>query len=193
MNAYDVAGFITGLINVWLVVRNHVWNWPWGIVNAAVFLVSFWTAGLYGDSALQVVYIIMNAYGWWAWLHGGRGAQSLPVSRIRPSALIASLVATALLTGIFATILAGALGSTVPLWDGLTTALSLVAQALLTRRILENWYFWIVADCIYVPLYAYKGLPLTSILYVIFLGLCIAGVIRWQRALVGDHDNGSTP
>ena len=61
-----------------------------------------------------------------------------------------------------------------PLWDGLTTALSLAAQFLLTRKIIENWYLWIAADLIYVPLYLSRDLNLTALTYVVFLGLCAA-------------------
>ncbi len=183
MNAYDIAGFITGAINVWLVVRNNPWNWPWGIVNAAIFLTSFWLSGLFADSALQVVYIVLGAYGWWAWLRGGNAATALPITRASARVIELSLVVVAVMTAVFATVLAHALGSTVPFFDGITTALSLVAQVLLTRRMIENWYFWIVADCIYVPLYFTKGLPLTSALYAIFLVMCIVGVVQWQREL----------
>lgn len=179
-NLYDVAGFVTGLINVWLTVRNDVWNWPWGILNSAIFLISFWLAGLYADSALQVLYVILGAYGWWAWLHG-RNSAPLPISRLGVRGWAGAAIATALMTAVFATVLADVMGSSVPLWDGVTTALSLVAQVLLTRRILENWLFWIAADAIYIPLYASKHLPLTSLLYVVFFALCIAGIVQWKR------------
>jgi nicotinamide mononucleotide transporter len=182
VSPYDIAGFVTGLINVWFTVRNDVWNWPWGIVNSAVFLVSFWTAGLFADSALQIVYIVLGAYGWWAWLHG-RNAAALPISHLTRNGGLLAGAALLVMTAVFARVLANALGSTVPLWDGITTALSLVAQVLLTRRIIENWWFWLAADAIYIPLYFSKHLPLTSVLYVVFFGLCIAGLAQWRREL----------
>ena len=129
------------------------------------------------------MYVGINAYGWRAWLHGGTDAGALPVSRLPARAIAVTLAAVVVLTALFATVLANALGSTVPLWDGLTTALSLAAIALQTRRVLENWWFWIAADVVYVPLYLYKRLPLTAALYGIFLGLCVAGLIAWQRRL----------
>jgi nicotinamide mononucleotide transporter len=184
MSPYDIAGFVTGLINVWLTVRNDAWNWPWGILNSAIFLASFWLAGLFADSALQIVYIVLGAYGWWAWLRG-YDAAALPVTHLGRRGWALALGATAVMTAVFATVLATALGSTVPLWDGFTTALSLVAQILLTRRILENWYFWLLADVVYVPLYFAKHLPLTSALYVVFLGLCVAGILQWGREVAG--------
>ncbi len=73
--------------------------------------------------------------------------------------------------------------STVPTWDGLTTAISLAAIYLQSRKRLESWYLWIAADLIYIPLYIYKGLWLTSALYLVFLLLCIFGLREWQREL----------
>ena len=68
-----------------------------------------------------------------------------------------------------------------PFWDALTTVLSLIAQFMLTRKLFENWFVWITADVIYVGLYIYKDLYLTSILYAIFLAMCVAGAIQWRR------------
>jgi nicotinamide mononucleotide transporter len=174
---------LTGVVCVWLVVRQNIWNWPWGIVNSAIFLVSFLLVGLYADSALQVVYIVLGVYGWWAWLHAGPNRRELPMRNISFRTALGTIAFVTAATAIFATVLANQLGSTVPFWDGLTTALSLAAQFLLTRKIIENWYLWIAADLIYVPLYVYKHLPLTGLLYVIFLGLCVAGIVQWRASM----------
>jgi len=87
---------------------------------------------------------------------------------------------------LIALLLKHATDSTVPLADGLTTTLSLVAQWMLTRKLLENWWVWIMADVLYVGLYLYKGLNLTAVLYGVFLGLCVLGLRTWRRSLVDD-------
>jgi nicotinamide mononucleotide transporter len=68
-----------------------------------------------------------------------------------------------------------------PFWDALTTALSLAAQWLLNTKKIQNWWFWIAADCIYIPLYVVKRLDLTALVYMLFLGLCITGLAAWRR------------
>ena len=60
--------------------------------------------------------------------------------------------------------------------------MSLIAQYMLTRKLIENWAIWIAADIIYIGLYASRGLYLTSVLYAVFLSLCIAGAIEWQKS-----------
>src|SRR5262249_28995625 len=72
--------------------------------------------------------------------------------------------------------------STVPFSDGLTTALFLTAQFMMSRKLVENWWFWIVGDVLVIGLYIYKHLYLTSGLYLVFLMMSIAGLLEWQRA-----------
>lgn len=73
-----------------------------------------------------------------------------------------------------------------PFLDALTTVLSLVAQYMLTRKLLENWYVWITVDVIYIGLYIYKDLYLTGFLYAIFLCMCIVGLVQWRKALLNE-------
>ncbi|MEU4832886.1 nicotinamide riboside transporter PnuC [Streptosporangium sp. NPDC023615] len=179
----EVLGFVTGVLTVWLVVRQNVWNWPIGVANVILLGAVFLTIGLYADAALQVVYVVLGLYGWWQWLYGGTGRTPLPVRRTGRSewAVLAGcgIALTAALTAVLATWT----DSDVPFWDALTTALSLLATYGQSRKLVESWWLWIAADVIYIPLYLYKGLYLTSPLYVIFLVLCVAGLRAWSADL----------
>lgn len=178
----EVFGFVTGALNVWLLARQKIWNWPVGIANNLAYLILFATTGLYGDAGLQVVYIVLGIYGWQLWLRG-TGAKALRVSRT-PARLWAILaVATVGAALILRWFLARFTDSTVPSWDGATTALSLAATYGQCKKLLESWWLWILADLIYIPLYIYKGLRLTSLLYFVFLLLCIFGLRSWLREL----------
>ena len=77
----ELLGFATGVVNVWLVARQHIANWPIGIANVLLLMLLFWTAGLYADAGLQVVYVVLGAYGWWHWLFGGERRSRLTVAR----------------------------------------------------------------------------------------------------------------
>jgi nicotinamide mononucleotide transporter len=183
MSVTEVLGFVTGALCVWLLARQIIWNWPIGIANNALYLIVFLRSGLYGDAGLQVVYMILGAYGWWTWLHVMPGRRELDVTRTSGGTWAWLIPATGVAVIALAFFLARFTDSTVPGWDGFTTALSLAAIYGQSRKYVESWWIWIAADVIYIPLYIYKGLRLTSILYLVFLILCVIGLREWRRAL----------
>jgi nicotinamide mononucleotide transporter len=178
----ELLGFATGLVNVGLLVRQHILNWPLGILNVLLLMVVFWSAGLYADAGLQIVYVVLGCYGWWAWLYGGERRSRLVVRSTTRREWLALAAAGVALTGGLWLFLDRLTGSTVPFADAVTTALSLLATYGQTRKLVENWWLWIAADLIYIPLYGYKDLWLTAILYVAFLILCILGLRSWRAA-----------
>ncbi|MBL8208396.1 MAG: nicotinamide mononucleotide transporter [Blastocatellia bacterium] len=178
----EALGFITGAACVYLVVQQNIWNFPLGLANNIFFLVLFGQARLFADAGLQIVYIVLGVQGWYNWLYGGKDRTALKVERASSRLLLLTLGFIPLGTWLLVLILR-AMNGAAPLLDAVTTALSLAAQFLLNRKVIENWWFWIVADVIYIYLYITRGLHLTAVLYVVFLCLCIAGFISWQRAL----------
>jgi nicotinamide mononucleotide transporter len=178
----ELLGFVTGGLCVWLTVREHVANFPVGILNSALFLVLFGTARFYADAGLQVVYLALGFAGWWQWLRGGPARGALVVTRARPPLLLGCLAGIVLGTAGLTWLLT-AVGDAAPFWDALTTAISLAAQFLLNAKKIENWYCWLAADLIYVPFYFWKDLDLTALVYLLFLGLCGLGLRSWRAAL----------
>jgi nicotinamide mononucleotide transporter len=183
MPVTEVLGFVTGALCVWLLARQIIWNWPIGIANNALYLIVFLRSGLYGDAGLQVVYMLLGAYGWWTWLHATTGRVELPITRTSSATWTWLIPATGVAAIALAFFLARFTDSTVPGWDGFTTALSLAAIFGQSRKYVESWWIWIAADVIYIPLYIYKNLSLTSVLYLVFLILCVIGLREWRRAL----------
>ncbi|MDG4788598.1 nicotinamide riboside transporter PnuC [Micromonospora sp. WMMD1102] len=179
----ELLGFATGVLNVWLLTRQKMWNWPVGIANVLLLMVLFWTAGLYADAGLQIVYVGLGLYGWWAWLFGGAQRSRLVVSRTGRREWTVLVAAGAVLTLLLWLLLDRATDSTVPFPDAVTTALSLMATYGQCRKRVESWWIWITADLVYIPLYAYKGLYLTAGLYLVFLGLCVLGLRNWRADL----------
>jgi nicotinamide mononucleotide transporter len=175
----EAISFVSGAVCVWLTVRENVWNFPIGLLNVATFAVVFFHARLFADASLQVVYVVLTLIGWYWWLYGGERRTTLRVTRTgRAEAIVVSVVGVVLTLALWRTL--RLIGGSASFWDALTTALSLCAQWLLNRKRLENWHVWIAADLIYVPLYAYKGLYLTSVLYAAFFGMCVVGLAEWR-------------
>ncbi|WP_420880014.1 nicotinamide riboside transporter PnuC [Rhodococcus sp. (in: high G+C Gram-positive bacteria)] len=181
----EVWGFVTGAWCVWLVGRQSVWNWPIGIANNVVWILLFATAGLFADSALQVVYIALAVWGWRNWVQG-RAGDTLPVTGTTGTEWMWLAGAGIAGTGALMLLLDTATSSTVPFWDAVTTVLSLLATWGQATKRWESWLLWIAADLIYIPLYLHKGLTLTALLYAGFLLLCIRGLLGWRRSRATD-------
>ena len=179
----ESLGFITGAVCVLLAVKENVWNWPIGILNNLVYLVVFWHSKLYADSGLQIFYIVISLYGLWNWLYGGDQKSHATIARTTRNSAVLLFAAGVAAAGILYYVLRHFTDSNVPVGDAITTALSLTAQYMLGRKLLENWLVWIAADVIYVALYCYKSLYLTALLYAIFIVMCVAGYRAWLRTM----------
>lgn len=177
-NWTEVLGFGTGVLCVWLAARRHVANFPLGLANNVVFLVLFVSTGLYASAGLQVVYGALALHGWFRWTtRDEREAEYIARTPRRhvPYLVGAGVALAALLT----VVLTRWTDSTVALADASITAASLVAQYLLNRKRIENWWVWMAVDVAFVVLTASQGLYVTSLLYVIFLVICVYGYRSW--------------
>jgi len=177
----ELLGFVTGIACVALAVAQRIETFPIGIANNLFFIVLFVDARLFADAALQVVYIVLGAMGWWVWATRDRGP--LRVSRASTALLVAMTVGVVATTLVLVPVLRAAHGAA-PGWDATTTSMSLGAQLLLNLKRLETWYVWIAVDVIYVPLYLSRDLNLTALVYVVFLGLCVMGWRQWRLVTV---------
>jgi len=187
LSVSEILGFVTGAASVWLCVRLKTSTWPVGIANSLFFLVLFWSADLYANAGLQVLYVVLGAWGWWAWVRGGPRRLPVRVSRTAGSEWLWILFGSAVLTIGLTRLLGEAGNSTVPFWDALTTVISIVATLGQCLKRVESWYLWLLVDAIYVPLYAGEHLGLTAVLYIGFFAMCLVGLRDW-RAELADQD-----
>jgi nicotinamide mononucleotide transporter len=191
-SAWEAGAFVTGAVCVWLTVKESVWNFPISLINVAVFFVVFVGSKLYADAGLQVVYFALTCIGWWMWCFGGAAGAPLRISRVpRGEARLLAILAVLFTVGM--SLYLRHVGGSVPVADAGTTAISLVAQWLLNRKYLETWWCWIAADVIYIPVYAYKELYLTSGLYFVFLIMATMGLLAWRAAWQESMSNEDSP
>lgn len=183
MSWWEIIATVFGLWSVWAYVRENAWAWPSGLVNVLMFIIMFWHCGLYAETGLQVVFTVLQLWGWWMWLRGGKAHAGVAISRTSSRQWLWLGAMAVVLYVPLALLLKYQTDSTVPWWDSLPTALSLVAQGMISYKKIENWWVWIAVDVISVPLFAYKELYLIAGLYVVFLGLCVAGHRHWKRLL----------
>jgi nicotinamide mononucleotide transporter len=179
----EAVGDVTGLLCVALLAKKHIANWPIGILNNLFFLLMFWSAKLYADASLQLVFAALGVYGWWSWQRGGAMPETLRIRRTAPREW-AWLAALAVLGQAATTLwLSHHTDSPVPFFDASILVLSLVATYGQARKVLESWWVWIVVDLISMPVYVSRHLYATALVYFVFLCLCILGLRAWQRSL----------
>jgi nicotinamide mononucleotide transporter len=176
----EIAAVITGFVCVTLTVRESVWAWPVGLVNAVLYLLVFYEVRLYADMSLQVVYLVMGVYGWYRWARPVEAAV-LPITTADPLELVSLVLFGIATTTVWGWYLAHHTDASLPYVDAALVAASLSAQWLLTRKKIENWVVWIVADIAYVGMFVIKDLWLTAGLYVAFTVLATIGLVRWYR------------
>jgi nicotinamide mononucleotide transporter len=178
----EVLGFLTGGLSVWLVVRGNIWTWPVGVANNVFFALLFWDARLYGDMALQGLYVVLNVAGLLMWLRRDELGRRPRIGRVGPLEAVLLLALAPPATWALTAYLRHIHGSA-PFLDALTTCGSILATYLLARKLLESWFVWVAVDLVYVPLYLSRELVLTAALYAGFLVLCVLGFAEWRRQL----------
>ncbi len=182
MSTLEWIAALAGAVSVYLSARENIWNWPTAIMNLVLYIIVFQRTGLYSDMGLQVVFLVLSIYGWYQWLHGGVDHTQLRVSRASARDWLISVPIATVFWIILARNTARLPGVALPYLDSGLATISLVAQWMMTRKIVENWVLWIIVDIVYVPMYIYKGLPVTAGLYSVFLALAVIGLRSWLRS-----------
>ena len=179
----EIVASLFGVISVYLSARENIWSWPTALVNVLLSVPVYFAARLYSDMGLQFVYAALSLYGWYEWLYGGENRTELPVSRVPRGRIPLLAVIAVATTALLGTIAWRYTNASWPNLDATLTAVSLIAQWMMTRKLLENWAIWIAVDVVYVGMFIYKGLYLTAINYGVYLALAVLGYVAWRRSL----------
>lgn len=173
-------GTISGFLCVYLAAKEHIFNWPVAIISIVAYMVLFFEYKLYGDSVLQLYFLGTSIYGWYFWAKKKEGHEK-PIIILGEKGVILTILSIIILSVLMGLFLDRYTDTNVPYADGFCTAMSFIAQIFLTRKILQNWILWIIVDICYVPLYLYKNLYLTAVLYALFLALAVMGYMNWRK------------
>ncbi|MCZ6616623.1 MAG: nicotinamide riboside transporter PnuC [Gammaproteobacteria bacterium] len=182
----ELLGLVSGLVCVWLLIRQNIWTFPIGLVYAFVSVVVFTQQRLYADVLLSVYYVLMNGYGWYYWMYGGKpsGEENLPVSRISPGAGLALLVIVAVATVLMGWFFDTQTDADLAYWDSATTTMSFAAMWMTARKYIENWIVWLIVDVLLTAIYLYKGIEPYALLYFVYLAMAFIGWRTWRQTMV---------
>ena len=186
----ELLGVITGIIYLWLEYRANIYLWVAGIIMPAIYIFVYYDAGLYADFGINIYYLLIALYGWFAWKTGftltGKNKtteQELPISYTPRRAWAKIAVACLIAQIAIAWLLINYTDSTVPWADSFTTALSIVGMWMLARKYVEQWWVWCIVDVASSALYVYKELYFTAVLYAVYAIIAIFGYYKWKRMM----------
>lgn len=181
MSGLELFAAVLGVIAVWLTVKQNPWCWPIGLVMVLLYSWIFFEVKLYSDMLLQLVYAVLQLYGWWQWTRPERVTDARQVSHLATAPLLTGLA--------FGLVTSLALGAAMANWtdaaqpwlDAALTGFSLVAQVWMAQKRVQCWPLWAVLDVLFVGLFLYKGLYLTAALYALFTLIALRGWQQWRR------------
>lgn len=174
----EAAAVVLAIAYLVLAIRENIWCWAAGAASAALYLVLLARAALYMESALQVFYIAMSAYGAYCW---NRPRAELPIRTwplARHALALGAIGALALASG---ALLDAGTDAALPYLDAGIAWGSIFTTWMVARKLLENWLYWFVLDALSVYVYLERELPLTAALFGLYLVLIVAGFLTWQR------------
>lgn len=184
----ELFGVITGLIYVYLEIKENIWLWPVGILTSAFFIVVFFDSKFYADMGLQFYYLVISIYGLIIWIAKKDIDKSdIKIRNIRKKELIKYIIASVLVYNVIYYILVKFTDSPLPGWDSFTTALSIVATFMLAHKIIEQWWVWVLVNIVSLGLYIYKELYLTAFLFVVYAIMAVVGYIEWKKSLLEEQ------
>ncbi len=181
----ELLAFVLALANIACNVFEIHWGWPLSVVASALYAWLFYASRLYGEAGVNIFFAIASLWGWWQWLRGHRADSDAPLQIVHLTrrGWLQCLTGYAAAWLVCALLLRFVTDSTVPWADGFVTAGSIVGTLLLARKFIENWPLWLLVNAASVALFAYKGLTLTVLLYVIFFLLAIWGWLGWRNRM----------
>jgi len=165
-----------------LAIRQNIWCWFFAAISTAIYVYLFLQAKLYMESLLNIFYFAMALYGWYIWYFGRVGNAELPVSVWSRSIHAVALVVIAAISLTTGHLLDRFTDAAFPYVDSVTTWGAVWATFLVARKVLENWWYWLVIDVISVFIYWARDLQLTSLLFVIYVILVPIGLLNWTRS-----------
>ena len=180
----EITAVVFGILSVWFSKNNNILVYPSGMISTAIFTYLLYKWFLLGDMMINAYYFAMSIYGWYIWTRKSNNIVT-PLTTINTKEKKTCLVIfiSSIIFIYLVYIYFDKWNSITAYIDNLTTAIFFVVMWLMAKRKIENWIFWIIGDVISVPLYYYKGLTFTSLQYLIFTFIAIAGYYSWKKIL----------
>ena len=185
---FEVIAVLTGILSVWLTRKENVILYPVGICSVSIWIYLCWIGNLFGQSIINLFFLLMNLYGWYNWqlkddsqklkiqIKNNNNAENLMV-------IIASIILSALVFVVIIQFQKEDASLFYVILESIITALNFTAMWLMAWKRIEHWYLWIIGDIMCIPLFIYKDYTLGVIQFTIFILISYLGFVEWSKKI----------
>lgn len=178
----EIVAVVTAILYLLLAIRQNIWCWFFAAISTTIYVLIFIDVRLYMEAVLNGFYLCMAIYGWYTWRHGRHGDSALPVTSWAPEIHLQAIAIIAVVAVINGYLLDNWTNAAFPYIDSMTTWAAIWATFLVARKILENWWYWLVIDIVSVFIYWQRDLQLTALLFAVYVVMIPFGLISWTRS-----------
>lgn len=175
----EIVAVVFGLIYIILAAKENVWCWPAGFIGTGTSIYLFWDGSLYMESALNIYYLLMAVFGWWQWQYGSKSKSTLAIRSLIAREHLIILLLIAGLSVVSGYLLSNNTDAALPYLDSFTTWAAVITTWMVTRKILENWLYWVVINIASIYLYIDRGFLLYAVLFGLYVIIAIFGHRQW--------------
>ncbi|GIU53110.1 nicotinamide riboside transporter PnuC [Shewanella sp. KT0246] len=192
MTGWEAIAVVLAIAYLVLAMRTNIWCWAAAFVSTAIYTVLFWKVSLLMESLLNVYYMAMAVYGFWLWRYGSNKIEGssqdteLAIVSWSLNKHLIIIAVTSVISLIVGYLMATNTSASFPYLDALTTCFAVMTTYLVAKKVIENWYYWMVINSLSIYLYLQKGLMLTSGLLVLYLFMAVSGYFMWRKKMQQD-------
>ena len=177
----EIVGVVTGLLYLFLLMKENISCWLFGIISSLCGIFLFIVARLYSEAILYTYYVFMGIYGWIHWYRGGSDTAKLPISEWKPVVHGLIIISGSFLAYTFGYFWTKYTDAAKPLIDAFTSVFSFIATYMEARKVLSGWIYWIVINAVSTWLYYNRGIKIYAVLMAVYTILSVYGWIGWRK------------
>lgn len=183
MTAWEAIAVVLAAFYLILAMKGSIWCWVAAFASTAIYTALFWKVSLLMESVLNLYYMAMAIYGFNQWSKGRNGDVGIGVISWSLQRHVQIILVTALISVIVGYLMSTYTQASYAYLDAATTCFAVMTTYLVAKKVLENWLYWVVIDFVSIYLYLQKGLMLTSLLFILYVGMAIGGYFLWRTAM----------
>ena len=181
-SGFEIIAVVAAIAYLGLAIRQNIYCWLFAAISTAIYVWLFIEARLYMESVLNAFYLLMAAYGWYVWSSGDSANNERPVVKWSLKIHVVAITVIALASLLNGYLLSKFSDAAFPYIDSLTTWSAIWSTFLVARKVLENWWYWLLIDVASVFIYWSRDLQLTSLLFVVYVIMIPFGLASWSRS-----------